>query len=177
MRKILTVFLIVFLLFSCFAGLWIPSTNANPDWLSGWSYRTSCIITHATGAGTNYQIFVNIYRGTGTNSGNKVYLNNHNASTFPNDLNFTNSGGTTPLDYWIQSYNTTWAGVWTEVADNLTSVDQTIYMYYGKSGVTSTSNGANTFIQYHGDATATFLDTAISLGTNIRFKAYAKVTS
>jgi hypothetical protein len=111
----------------------IPNVKANPAWLTGWSYRQQHNMTGATGAGTNYQIYLNVYRGIGTSSGNSVYLNNHNASVFPNDLNFTDNDKTTPLDYWVKSYNSSWAGVWIEVADSLESGTVPFYVYYGKA--------------------------------------------
>jgi len=131
--------------FSWFQIGFVAKVKANPAWLSGWGYRQSHVVENATGAGTNYQMYFNVYRGTGTSSGNKVYLQNHNASTFPNDLNFTDNDEVTPLDYWVEDSNSSWAGVWVEVTDNLNTTDQTIYVYYGKSDATTTSNGVNTF--------------------------------
>jgi hypothetical protein len=40
-----------------------------------------------------------------------------------------------------------YAVFWVEIADNLSSVAQTIYVYYGKSDATTTSNVENTFIR------------------------------
>ena len=105
-------------------------------------------MTSATGAGTNYQVYLDVYRGAGTSSGNDIYLNNHNYSTFPNDINFTDNDETTCLDYWVEDSNSSWAGVWVEVQDDLSSTDTQIYLYYGKSGVNGWSNGPATFLDY-----------------------------
>ena len=144
----LSVFLIVFLLvsltFSWFQIGFVAKVKANPNWLTGWSYRQEHNFTGATGAGSNYQMFFNVYKDTGTSSGDKVYLKNH-CTDFPNDIRFTDNDETTLLDYWVEDSNTTWAGVWVEVADSLSSGTVPIYVYYGKSGASTTSNGNNTF--------------------------------
>ena len=57
--KLLACFVILTLLASELAIFhFVPSVKANPDWLSGWTYRKSHIVYHATGAGTNYQVRV-----------------------------------------------------------------------------------------------------------------------
>lgn len=111
-----------------------------------WNYRLSHVINNSTGAGTNYQVYFNVYRGIGTSTEDRVYLQNNNASTFPNDIMFTDNDAVTALHFWVQSYNSSWAGVWVEVADDLSSVNQTIYVYFGKADVTSASNFDNTFL-------------------------------
>lgn len=110
--------------------------------LSGWGYQRQYDIIGASGAGTNYPIYFNIYRGSGTNDNNNLYLNNDNASTFPNDINFTDNDESTPLDFLVEDYNSSWAGVWVEVQDDVSSGTVTIYAYYGKSGVTSPKNSS-----------------------------------
>jgi len=70
MRKVF--YSLVFLMVLLFATLppifqLVPNVNANPDWLSGWQYRKSHVITNATGAGTNYQIRIKVHYGN--NSG------------------------------------------------------------------------------------------------------------
>jgi hypothetical protein len=85
-----------------------------------------------------------------------VDLNGHGLADF-GDVRFTASDGTTLLDYWIERQdNGNYADCWVEVADSLSSVGTTIYIYYGKADATTTSSGANTFTFF--DAFAT-LDT------------------
>lgn len=78
---------------------------------------------------------------------NEVSLNS-NCQTDFDDVRFTDGDGVTELDYWLEdkmdSGNATF---WVEVADDLGS-DQTIYVYYGNNGVSSTSNGPQTFLLF-----------------------------
>jgi hypothetical protein len=63
------------------------------------------------------------------------------------DVRFTASDGTTLLDYWMESkVNGDYAVFWVKVADDLSSSNATVYIYYGKSDATTTSNAANTFV-------------------------------
>jgi hypothetical protein len=118
---------------------------ASPGWLSGWAYRKSHIINSATGAGTNYQVKVKVYYGSGTDSGENVYLGSKCKTDF-GDVRFTDDDQTTLLDYWMQEkVDSNYAIFWVEVADDLGTANRTIYIYYGKSDATTTSNGANTF--------------------------------
>jgi len=146
-------------------------------WLAGWGYRKSHVINYAAGAGTLYQKMITVHYGSGTDGDDDVYLNSHCRTDF-GDVRFTGNDQVTLLDCWMESkVDSDYAVFWVEVADDLSTVAATIYVYYGKADAMTTSNGDNTFIQYHGDATASFTDPNIALGTQIRFKAYAKVTS
>ena len=117
-------------------------------WLTDWSYRKSHIICNATGAGTNYQVKITVINGTGTDSGNTVYINNKTRSDF-GDVRFTRSDGTTLLDYWMERlYTSINATFWVKIADDLSSNNITIYVYYGNPTTTTASNGTNTFIVF-----------------------------
>jgi hypothetical protein len=120
-------------------------TVSPSSWFSGWAYRKRHVINKAGGAGTNYQIWFNVYQGNGTDNGNSVYLNNHNQAAFPNDIRFTDDDGQTLLNYWIESYNSTWAKIWVKVSDDLSTSDRNIYIYYGNPNANSISNFDNTF--------------------------------
>jgi len=125
-----------------------PSVKANPDWLSGWSYRKSHVINNATGAGTLYQKQVTVHYGSGTDGDDDVYLNSHCRTDF-GDVRFTDDDGSTLLDYWMESkVDSDYAIFWVEVADDLSTVNVTIYVYYGNGGATTTSNGTSTFIEW-----------------------------
>ncbi|MHA1216589.1 MAG: DUF2341 domain-containing protein, partial [Candidatus Thorarchaeota archaeon] len=81
-------------------------------------------------------------------SGEHVYLNSKSRTDF-GDIRFTDDDGSTLLDYWMESKTDGDQAVfWVEVADNLTASDATIYIYYGKSDATTTSNGTATFLLY-----------------------------
>jgi len=119
-------------------------------WLSGWQYRKSHEIEGSSaGAQTNYQVKIIVHKGAGTDSGEHVYCNNHCRDDF-GDIRFTKSDGTTELDYWLESYTSgDKATFWVEVDSIPASPDKaTIYIYYGKSDATTTSNGEATFLLF-----------------------------
>lgn len=88
----------------------IISGAVNAGWLTGYAYRKNHTINSASGAGTNYQVCIKVYSGSGTDGTEtvyeatcgKVYLNNH-ASNWPNDIRFTGSDGTTLLYNWKET--------------------------------------------------------------------------
>ena len=105
-------------------------------WLSGWSYRKSHVINYAAGAGTLYQKQITVHYGSGTDGDDDVYLNSHCRTDF-GDVRFTDDDGTTLLDYWMESkVDSDNAVFWVEVADDLSTVNATIYVYYGKADAT-----------------------------------------
>lgn len=113
--------------------------------VSGWTYRKCHTVNSATGAGTNYQVAVTVFYGNGTDNGSNIYCNSHCQNDF-SDIRFTAADGSTQLSYWLQSYTSgTSAVFWVKISADLTT-NQLIYIYYGKSGVSTTSNAANTFI-------------------------------
>ena len=149
----LTIFLTIYLSF----GIELPSSAQS--WYNGtWAYRKSHLITGSSGAGTNYQVRVIVHKAIGTDAGANVYLGTNVLDDFA-DVRFTTSNGTTLLDYWLETGSLTsgtQATFWVEVAADLGS-NQTIYIYYGNSGATTASNGANTFTLFD-DFTGASLD-------------------
>ncbi len=113
----------------------IFSTEAHAAWLTGWNFRRPVTLSNPGSALTNYQIRVNVTYDSGMNSDFS-------------DLRFTTDDETTEIDYWIEQYSpSTSAIVWVEVpAVAATPTDTTIYMYYGNTTATTTSNGSNTFV-------------------------------
>lgn len=62
------------------------------------------------------------------------------------DVRFTDDDGSTELNYWMQEkVDSSYAIFWVKVEDDLSSTAQSIFIYYGKSDATTTSNGGNTF--------------------------------
>ena len=139
-------------------------------WLSGWSYRKEITITGQSGAGTYYQVDL----GVGDSAGGDFHLEG-NCTNFPQDIIVTDNDGTTLLDYWIEDITADPLKLWVEVADDLGS-NQTIYVYYGKSGATTDSSGADTFLQFHGAATSNFID-SLTVSPTCIFEAKARTTS
>jgi len=75
----------------------------------------------------------------------QVNLDGHCNSDF-SDLRFTDSDGYTELDYWIESkVDDDYAIVWVKIPGDLSSDDQSIYLYYGNSGASSNSDITDIF--------------------------------
>ena len=123
-------------------------------WLVGWNSRKSHVIENATGAGINYQVSLVVNYGSGVDGGDTVYLGGNCGQDF-GDIRFTDGDGVTELDYWLESYTPSGSALfWVEIADDLSSSDVVIYVYYGNN-VSTTSNGENTFLLFdHFEGTA-----------------------
>jgi len=79
-----------------------------------------------------------------------MYFNSKCQTDF-DDIRFTQSNGTTLLDYWIESYvASTSAIIWVEFntlyAVTLSTPNNTFWVYYGNAAATTASNIGNTFI-------------------------------
>jgi hypothetical protein len=149
-------------------GSWGAQENAVYEtWsMAGWSYRKCHNINPASGSGTNYQVMVTVNYGSGTDASGTVYCGSHCQTNF-SDIRFTASDGFTPLNYWMQSYTSGSNAVfWVQVQDDLSSSSQKIYIYYGKTGVTTTSSGTNTFIYYDDGSTTAGWTTAGTVGSS-----------
>ncbi len=121
--------------------------TANPAyaWLDDFSYRKGFNVLNSTASDlTNYQTELTVYNATSTDSGSSVYLGNNVQSDF-DDLRFTNSTGTTTLDYYISTTTSTYAKVWVELDSLSASATSTFYIYYGKASATASSTFADAF--------------------------------
>jgi hypothetical protein len=113
--------------------------------IQSWKYRKSHLITAGSGCGTNYQIRVHVYYGSGSDSGEDVYCNSKCNTDF-SDIRFTSSNGKTLIYYWLQSKTDNNNAIfYVKVSENLDS-NATIYVYYGNSPATSISDENNTFV-------------------------------
>lgn len=121
-------------------------------YLSGWSWYKIISLTGQTGAGTLYQVELDI----GASTGGDFHLENH-CTNFPQDIEVTDNDGTTLLDFWIEDTSADPIKMWVEVADDLGS-NQSIWVYYGKSGASTNSDIGATFI-FGDDFPGTSLDT------------------
>jgi len=122
--------------------LWTNTTYSfsTNDWLPGYNYRKALTITGQGGSGPNYQINISL----GSSSGGDFHLQG-NAVDFPNDIRFTDNDKVTLLEYWIENMSADPITVWVKVNDTLNTT-QTIYVYYGNSTATTTSDGEDTFV-------------------------------
>ena len=110
---------------------------ASEAWLTGWDYRQEIEITGSVGASTNYVI-------------NFTVSHNVNMENDFGDIRFTDNDKTTELEYYFEEViPANYVDVWVKVTDNLDS-NQLIYMYYGKTGASTTSNATAVFPFYDG---------------------------
>lgn len=142
---------LVFCLLTSFAFILTSPVNATgANWLTGWLYRKSHVINNAAGSGAGYQVQIKVYKGSGADGtetvdgiySGKVYCSGNCLDDF-GDIRFTDDDGSTELSYWIEDTTLSSgssAVFWVKVADDLTTNPQTIYIYYGKAGATTTSN-------------------------------------
>ena len=91
-----------------------------------YTYVKSHAIGSASGAGTNYQVKVKVFRGAGSDSGDTCY--NIPCSSDFHDLRFLDSTGAV-IDSWCESVNgTTDSTWWVEIRDDISSSGTTIYV-------------------------------------------------
>ncbi len=109
--------------------------------LTGWGYRKAVTIDNSTNSATltNYQVQITTDTATPVSQGKM----NSDCS----DLRFTDSDGTTFLNYWIETgCNTASTLVWVKIPSVPASSTKTIYEYYGNSSATAVSSTTNTFV-------------------------------
>lgn len=108
----------------------------SPSWYNqSWTKRRTVTVdnTGNSSSFTNYQVKVDV-----------TYDADMNADF--SDIRFTSSDGTTLIDFWMETSTvSTSATFWVEVPSITGSASSSIYMYYGNSGASSVSSGANTF--------------------------------
>jgi len=115
---------------------------------TGWSYRKSHVINPSSGAGADYQIRVRVHYGSGTDSGEDVYLNGKCRTDF-GDVRFTGPDGSLLLHYWMESkVDGDNAVFWVKVADDLSTNPATIYIYYGNPNATYDGDPSTVFLVY-----------------------------
>ena len=118
-------------------------------WLEGWNYRKSHVIENATGAGTGYQVMIHVHKGENDDAGENGYLDDEDCRNDFGDIRFTGGDGTTQLPFWVENVTDgSDARFWVKVAEDLSTENQTIYMYYGNLDETTASSGADTFVYF-----------------------------
>lgn len=133
-------------------------------WLSGWSHAKEIFLTGQTGAGTLYQVDLDI----GDSAGGDFHLDG-NCTNFPQDIEITDNDGTTLLDFSIEDITADPLTLWVEVADDLGS-NQSIWVYYGKSGASTNSDGDATFVLYTGLKTTDYVSALTVSGAGYAYK-------
>ena len=104
-------------------------------WLSGYTYRTKLTVTNPA---DRYKISLT--------SGELDFAK---AEADGEDIRLTLSDGTTLVDYWFETYDSSaqTADIWIEDTSN----DTTLYLYYGDSSASYVSNMDDTFTDFHDD--------------------------
>lgn len=145
-RRALTLFLIVGLVFTTLSPFVSIAHADGENWLTGYTYRKSHLITAGVNCGSNYQIEITTHYGSGSDSGNDVYLNSHTYSNF-SDVAFTDNDGDTELYFDLRTLSDgSYADFVVVVADSLDS-NATIYVYYGNTDdITDDSDKDNTYL-------------------------------
>jgi len=120
--------------------LWYHYSGDNSTWWNtSWTYRKQCNISNNL---DDYQMKIVV----GNSSGGNVTCDGYAQSDF-GDIRFINSTGN-ELPYWRENYTVdTQATFWINNSYN----DSKIWMYYGNSAASTTSNGTNTFIFFDGE--------------------------
>ena len=136
--------------------------NASAAWTDDYSYRKLMFINQSDVLLTDYQIKAEI-----------PYVSFMQSDM--DDIRFTNYTGTN-ISYWFESVNDGInATVWLNVTEISNTSETMIWMYYGNSTVGNASNGPNTFLQWHGSATANYHDSNTVLN-NIIYESKIKVS-
>lgn len=134
------------------------------NWLSGFSHRKSHLLQATFEGSTDFPVCIKVYYGTGEDGtekidhltnysgaidtwAGKIYCLSHCKADF-SDIRFTDDGGDTKLNYWIQEkVDGNYAIFWVKVTDDV-STATTIYIYYGKASALSESDGDGVFLLF-----------------------------
>ncbi len=113
----------------------------DPWWSSSWSYRLPITIDNSSSSNTltEYQIYLEI------SSTTQSFW--RHVKSDGGDIRFLSSDQSTELNYWIQywDYTASSAAIWVQVDEIPATSTTKIYMYYGNSSATTTSNMYGTF--------------------------------
>lgn len=125
----------------------VLAADISTDWFSNWLYRKAHNITGSTAGGqTNYPVMINVHYDNGVDYESEVYLSGKCRMDF-GDIRFTDQTGINSLDYWIQQkVDGVQALFWVEIDYVPPSPNcATVYIYYGNSDASTTSNKDWTF--------------------------------
>lgn len=142
-----------------------PATYTFGDGESLW-YNSSwirkipiTIVGKASGAQTDYQVKL-------------IIPYDHDMKSDFSDLRFTGTNNIALLNCWLESYiDSISAIIWVKMDTPAYNKQFNIYMYYGNPNAVSAWDGPNTFIQYHGAATADYLDAAVVPSSNVAYES------
>lgn len=133
--------------------------------VDGTNYRKVITVDNSSNASelNNYQILLNLDTSELISAGKM----NSDCS----DIRITDTDGSTKLNYWLEAgCDTTNTKIWTKIPSIPANSSKSIYVNYGKTSLTSESNGTNTFItfdDFSGDLTQWTIDTPLAASTSI----------
>ncbi len=151
LRKAFTTLILAFLILSLLQSFLhfpeVPKAKAWVPWVPNYRYRKGVLINGTAGAGVGYQLKFRVWRQSGTDNGNEVYLGTKCLPDF-GDVRFADSDGNV-FPYYIISQTADYIDVWINPNTVDLSSNQVIYIYYGnltaEAGI-SQSNLDDTFI-------------------------------
>jgi len=137
------------------------------DWLTGWNRRKYHIINQTVGTDENYTVPLWVVYGDGTDSGDKVYLNESVNNDF-SDVRWTSADGTTLLDFnlnqtQIESYTDYYTNDSLKMAQYPGCYpaawyynNRTYVVYHGPNG--ADANAGDPYIRYYDHENSTWSD-------------------
>ncbi|MEM0481238.1 MAG: DUF2341 domain-containing protein, partial [Candidatus Aenigmatarchaeota archaeon] len=137
--------------------------NLDVDYYKNFKYRIPITIKENSGKNlTDYQVLITLDTASLISAGKM--------KSDCGDIRFTDSDGTTLLNYWIESgCNSTNTRIWVKVPNIPASGTKIIYVYYGNPSATSLSNGDLVFDFFDDFRNANSINTSkwvISAGTS-----------
>jgi hypothetical protein len=140
-------------MFAAFVSAPVSATTPPPAFLDGFMYRKMHDILPSAGAGAGYAVGIKVYNGTGTDGVEtvdgvemgKVYLGATAQGDF-DDIRFTGDDAQTILPCWRESYTLDDNAVfWVNLFYDVSTVTQSIYVYWGYPLAVEPSCGETTF--------------------------------
>jgi len=130
------------------------SLTAYSSYYLGSSYKQIILIQNTAENQTNYQVRLEL---NSSNTGSHFDWTNDGDDIRFNYYNLTD-GEEIPLFYWIESWDSTAQEtiIWINVSFLENNTNTTVYMYYGNSDLSSTSNVNDTFIRVMDDIRASW---------------------
>ncbi|MDP3881045.1 MAG: DUF2341 domain-containing protein, partial [bacterium] len=115
--------------------------TATSNWYNtSWKYRRAVTVDNTGNSNilSNYQVSIAL---TSSN------FSFSKAQSAGQDIRLTDNDGTTLLNYWLESYDSSGqtATIWVKVPSISASSSKTIYLYYGNGSATDNQSGLNTF--------------------------------
>ena len=146
------------------------------NWLTGYGFREKLNIFPITGAGTYYQLKLTVYHDVGDGvDGVGAVCTEGNAQTDFDDIRFTDATGDYELDYWLETFTASDTAIfWIEFEVDISSGLPKGYIYYGNVGVSTTSNGGETFFFYEdwsSESTAAWTQWSDDSGGSVTYSA------